>query len=83
MRAGDAGRILSAEAAFMLLRSESAKYTRQFANFRLPVARLHQRTGSAGLLILALTSVTLEISPLKLENRPAGELEETVKPLMV
>ena len=67
----------------MLLRSESAKYTRQFANFRLPVARPTSAPAALVLLILALTSVTLEISPLKLENRPAGELEETVKPLMV
>ena len=76
--------ILSAETAFMLLRSESAKYTRQFANFRLPVARPTSAPAALVLLsILALTSVTLEISPLKLENRPAGELEETVKPLVV
>ena len=76
--------ILSAEAAFMLLRSESAKYTRQFANFRLPVARPTSAPAALVLLpILALTSVTLEIFPLKLENRPAGELEETVKPLVV
>ena len=68
----------------MLLRSESAKYTRQFANFRLPVARPTSAPAALALLIiLALTSVTLEIFPLKLENRPAGELEETVKPLMV
>ena len=68
----------------MLLRSESARYTRQFANFRLPVARPTSAPAAAlVLLILALTSVTLEISPEKLENKPAGEAEETVKPLMV